>query len=416
MKVLIIGSGGREHALAKACLASSYLEKLFLFPMIDALQDQASCLTTEKADLIPQIQNQKIDFVIIGPEAYLAEGLADQIREIGIPVFGPSADASQLESSKVFAKEFCKKHHIPTPDYETFTVADAAKAFFHDHDPQDYVIKASGLAGGKGSFLCESREEAYDKIDFLMTKKGFGAAGEKVLIEKRLRGQEVSVFISGDDTDFFYWPVASDHKRLSPENEGPNTGSMGAYSPPTFWNEDLQNKVHEKITRPTWKGITENNWDYRGTLYFGIMIDENDEPFLLEYNVRFGDPEAQVILPLANFDVLSTLHACADGNLKTVKDQISFSDKSRFALTLASEGYPFHPIKREVIKGLGQTLSSDVEIYHAGTKKDGDYWITNGGRVLTVCASGGSLQEAREKVYKMASKISWGGLIYRKDI
>lgn len=415
MNVLLIGSGGREHALAWAIGASPLLTKLFAAPGNGGIAQEADCVELDAEDHAAVIEfcgKNAIDLVVIGPEAPLVAGLADDLEAAGIKVFGPSKAAARLEGSKHFTKALTDRCNIPTARYGHFTDAEAAKAYVHSEGVPT-VIKADGLAAGKGVTVATTVDQANSAIDDCFAG-AFGAAGAEVVIEECLVGEEASFFALVDGHTVLPLATAQDHKRALDGDEGPNTGGMGAYSPAPVLTDPLCQQVMDEIIEPTVLGMADAGHPYRGVLYAGLMITE-DGPKLIEYNVRFGDPEAQVLMMRLRSDLLAALQATADGVLD--RFDLRWSDDVALSVVMASEGYPGSYDKGSVINGLDEAAGDpNVEIFHAGTaQQDGDI-VAIGGRVLNVTARGATVGEARARAYKAIAKIDWPEGFCRSDI
>ena len=400
MKVLLIGSGGREHALAWSIAKSPKLEKLYASPGSDAIAKHAEIVGK---DALKFSKENSVDLVVIGPEAPLASGLGNALREAGIPVFGPNKEAAQLESSKSFSKEFMVRHGIPTARSKTVSSLEEGRAALKDFKG-GIVVKADGLAAGKGVFVCPNAEDAARALEIVLSME----AGKSVVLEERLEGPEVSLLGLCDGKIFLNLPTSSDHKRLLTGDEGPNTGGMGVIAPAPAMDAETLKRVKTEIITPTLSGLTKDGLDYRGLLYIGLMITP-EGPKVLEYNCRFGDPETQAILPLLQSDLLDLLLATANGDLsgKDIR-----SSGCAISVVLASQGYPSNPLTGRLIKG----LDPKALIFHAGTCKDGDFWLTTGGRVLAATGVGKTHAEARENAYAIAEKITFEGSQMRRDI
>ncbi len=415
MNVLLIGSGGREHALAWALSSSPMLSRLVCAPGNGGIAQVADCVALDVADhgaVITYCTDEKIDFVIIGPEAPLVAGLADDLNAAGIKVFGPSKAAAQLEGSKTFTKELCVRKNIPTAAYGHFTDAEAAKAYTRKQGAP-IVIKADGLAAGKGVTVAETLEQALDAIDDCFSGK-FGEAGTELVVEECLVGEEASFFVLCDGKNVLPLATAQDHKRAYDGDEGPNTGGMGAYSPAPVMSEAMCARAMEDIILPSVEGMAEAGMPYKGVLYAGFMITEAG-PKLIEYNVRFGDPECQVLMMRLKSDLLPALMATADGVLD--RTNLRWHDDVALTVVLAAKGYPGSYEKGSVIFGLEEAGNEEhVEIFHAGTAlKDGDI-IATGGRVLNVTARGATVREAQDRAYAAITNIDWPEGFCRSDI
>lgn len=413
MKVLLIGSGGREHALAWKLAQSPKLTKLFAAPGNPGIAEHAELVALDvdrQDDVLSFCRSEGIDFVVVGPEAPLVAGLADRLRDAGIATFGPSAAAAQLEGSKGFTKDLCARYGIPTGAYQRFTDADAARAYVRDQGAP-IVIKADGLAAGKGVTVAMSLEEALGAVDDCFSG-AFGAAGAEVVVEAFLDGEEASFFCLSDGKTALALATAQDHKRVGDGDTGPNTGGMGAYSPAPVMTPDMVARTMKEIIEPTIRGMAEMGHPFTGVFFAGLMITAKG-PELIEYNVRFGDPECQVLMMRLKSDLLPLLHAAATGRL----DQVSaeWSDDVALTVVMASKGYPGSYDKNTPIGPLPKT-ADDAKIFHAGTAiKDGEL-VATGGRVFNVTATGGSVVEAQAKAYALVDQISWNNGFCRRDI
>ncbi len=419
MKVLLVGSGGREHALAWALAQSKDCDTLYCAPGNAGIRDCAQCVDIDVLDidgLVNFAKEQALDLVVVGPEAPLVAGLADRLSEAGIDVFGPDAAAAQLEGSKGFMKDLCAKYNIPTASYGRFSDVEAAKAFITQQGAP-IVVKADGLAAGKGVIIAESVEDAHDAVEDMLSGEAFGDAGAEVVIEQFLNGEEVSYFALADGKTILPLTSAQDHKRAYDGDAGPNTGGMGAYSPAHLMNDALEQKILSKIIEPTVAGMAAEGTPFTGVLYAGLMIVDG-EPFLIEYNARFGDPECQPLMMRLQGDLLSILQAGAQGRLDEVRSQVSWSAQSALCVVMAANGYPGSYEKNTVIKGLeAADALQGVQVFHAGTALGDDGEIVSvGGRVLGVTALGDSVEAAQRQAYKALHKIDWPKGFYRKDI
>jgi len=413
LKVLLIGSGGREHTLAWKISKSSRLEKLFALPGNPGIAEFAECVENISAEdnqaVVKFAQENKIDLVIVGPEAPLVNGLVDELSAAGIKSFGPCAKAAQLEGSKIFAKQLMKKYSIPTAKFEVFDNSDAAKKYIQS-EGAPIVIKADGLAAGKGVIVAQTLEEALAAVDEM---KNFGAAGAKIVVEEFMDGEEASILAFTDGKVIVPMIAAQDHKRLFDADKGANTGGMGAYAPAPVVNKKVAELATEKILKPIIAALNAEGIIYQGCLYAGLMI-VGGEPKVVEFNCRFGDPETQVVLPLLESGLLEIMLACAEGNLSDKK--ISWSGDSSVCVVLASGGYPKSYKKNLPIEGIKKAESLGATIFHAGTKKVDDKILTSGGRVLGVTVTAPDLKQAIEKVYKCVEVIHFDNMHYRKDI
>ena len=414
MKVGIIGSGGREHAICKSIVKSKKIEKVFCFPGNAGTADIAENI---KLDLenFENIKNfvleNKINLVIVGPEKPLVEGLVDYLEKFNIKVFGPNKIASQLEGSKIFTKKLCEKFNIPTAKFGIFkTKIDARK--FINNSKYPIVIKADNLASGKGVYICNNENEANSAIEEIFNGK-FGKA-ENLLIEEFLEGEEMSFFIISDGKNIKTFETAQDHKRVLEGDKGKNTGGMGAYSPSRLINPELENRIIKKIINPTLKGLSELGCEYKGFLYAGLMII-NNEPYLIEYNVRMGDPECQTILPKLNTDLIEIFLACCDKKLQDIK--LSWSNKKSLCVVICSKGYPDNYKKYVEIKDLENiNLDENNYLFHAGTEKRDKKIYAVGGRVLNFVGLSKNFADAKKNVMNNLKKLDWSEGFYRKDI
>jgi len=415
MNILILGSGGREHSLAWAVKQNPKCDRLIVAPGNAGIAQIAECAELDILDggvVANFAVENAIDFVIVGPEAPLAAGVADRLRAAGLLVFGPSAEAAQLEASKSFTKAICAAAGAPTAAYAHFTDAAAARAYVQDQGAP-IVVKADGLAAGKGVVVAMTEAEALVAIDD-MFDGSFGDAGTEVVIEEFMQGEEASFFVLCDGTELLPLGTAQDHKRAFDGDTGPNTGGMGAYSPAPVMTDAITQKAIDEIVAPTMAEMVERGTPFQGILFCGLMI-ENGQPRLVEYNVRFGDPECQCLMMRLGAQVLDVMQACAEGRLADA--QANWADDHALTIVMAANGYPGSYDKHTVINGLDvQPQDSFHMVFHAGTtQKDGQI-VANGGRVLNVTARGASLAEAHEKAYAMAQSIDWEGGFYRSDI
>ena len=415
MNILLIGGGGREHSIAEALSKSSKINELHCIPGNAGIEKIASCHNydiSNQQEILNFCENNNIDIVFIGPEIPLVEGLADYLNRNSFFTFGPNQKAAKLEGSKSFTKNICKKYNIPTAKYETFSNAKDALVYIDNHSIP-LVIKVDGLAAGKGVIIAETRDHAINSVNEIFSGK-FGNAGDEIVIEEFLDGEEASYFIISDGESFIPLTSAQDHKRIGDGDIGLNTGGMGAYSPAPIINKELEEKTINKIIKPTIKAMNDYGSPYIGILYAGLMIKDN-EPKLIEYNVRFGDPECQVIIPRLENDLVELLVNVKEKNL----DNYTLKWKENFAITivLAAKGYPESYETGDEIKGLDAIDNiGDVEIFHAGTKTKNNKIVTSGGRVLNINGYGKNLVDAKEKAYSLVKKINWSGCYYRKDI
>jgi len=417
MNILVVGGGGREHALCWKIAASPLCDRLYCAPGNAGIAEVAECLPVGAEDidgLVAQARDTAIDYVVVGPEAPLVTGLVDRLSDAGIPAFGPSAAAARLEASKGFLKDLCAAYGIPTADYGRFVDAASAKRFVRETGAP-IVVKADGLAAGKGVTVAASVAEAEAAIDEIMVQRSYGEAGASLVIEECLEGEEVSFFALVDGETALPLISAQDHKRAGEGETGPNTGGMGAYSPAPALSEALAAEVMETIIRPTVRAMAEQKHPYRGVLYAGLMMT-GDGPKLLEYNVRFGDPECQVLMVRMVSDLLPALIATTDGVLDSV--DLRWTPEPAITVVMAAQGYPGAYAKGDEIRGLDAAAATEgVTLFHAGTKADAEGRIlANGGRVLNVTAQAPSLAEARARAYAAIDKIDWPGGFCRRDI
>ena len=411
VNVLVVGSGGREHALSWKLSQSELVDEVYVAPG-NGGTSQNIPISVDDIDALANFAQEKSCFTVVGPEAPLANGLVDKFIEKGLAVFGPSKQAAQLESSKIWAKEFMKRNDIPTADFEIFDNAQKAKEFVSAYDKQ-VVIKADGLAAGKGVIVCTNNDEANDAIDKILVKKEFGDAGSKIIIEERLDGIEASYIALCDGQVGIPMATSQDHKRIYDDDKGPNTGGMGAYSPTPVIDNKLGSVIQEQIIAKTISSMTKEGIEFRGFLYAGIMIRDG-KPYVLEYNVRMGDPECQPILMRLDSDLYKYLKASSEGKLNDLAE-ISWKDESSVCIVLASNGYPNSYPKGDEITGLSDT-SPNSFVFHAGTKNKDGKIVSNGGRVLGVTALGASLNDAINNAYSTAQKIHWKNKYQRNDI
>ena len=415
MNILLLGSGGREHALAWKIAASPLVTKLWCAPGNAGIAREAECVAldiTDHAAVIAFCKASKVDFVVVGPDAPIAAGIVDDLNAAGFKAFGPTKAAGQLESSKNFTKALCRANHIPTAAYEHFADADQAKAYIRKQGAP-IVIKADGLAAGKGVVVAMTEAEALAAID-MMFGGGFGDAGAEVVIEEFMQGEEASFFALCDGEHALPLATAQDHKRAFDGDQGPNTGGMGAYSPAPVMTEATCARVLDEMIYPTLRALSAMGSPYKGVLFAGIMVTAQG-PKLIEYNARFGDPECQVLMLRMMSDILPALIACADGQLKNFS--LRWYDDAALTVIMATKGYPGDYGKGSVIEGLEDAAKVEgVEIFHAGTKVDGDKILANGGRVLNVCAVGKTVTGAQQRAYQAVDRINWPEGFCRRDI
>ena len=415
MKILVVGGGGREHTLVWKIAQSPRVEKVFAAPGnagTAAIAENLDLRPTDIEGLGKAAKEKGIDLVVVGPEAPLASGIVDYFDKLDVPIFGPTKEATQLESSKVFARNLMEKYGIPCPKGAIFSSYSKAREYLQKQHPP-VVIKADGLAAGKGVIIAGSLAEAHKALGDIMEAKIFGSAGDRVIIDEYLSGREVSLIAFTDGKTVSPMVPACDYKKIGDNDQGPNTGGMGSYSPPGFFSAGMTKKVTKDILLPTVKAMAKEGLPYKGVLYAGLMIVEG-EPVVLEFNARFGDPETQVVLPLLKTDLVDILVAVVQGNLDRVK--IEWSSETCVGVVMASGGYPGSYKTGFPIQGI-DSVDKDVLVFHAGTKLGNDGIIyTDGGRVLTVVGVGQDMAEAREKVYRSIPNIYFEGCHYRKDI
>ena len=418
MKVLLIGGGGREHAMAWKLALSPQVEQILVVPGNPGIAavEKCQCLELSLADLnkvADFAEENSIDLTVVGPEATLVAGIVDIFNSRGLPIFGPTKAAAELEGSKAFSKELMAKYHIPTAYFKTFTDAAAAKAYVEEKGAP-IVIKTDGLAAGKGVVVAMTKAEALAAIDSMMIDHKFGASGAKLVIEEFMEGEEASLLAFTDGTMVVPMIAAQDHKRVNDGDEGPNTGGMGAYAPAPVLTEPLKVKATETILKPIIAAMANEGRRYTGCLYAGLMIKGEDIK-VVEFNCRFGDPETQVVLPLLDSDLAEVMLACATNSLS--EDMVSWKKEAAVCVVMASEGYPAHyPLGLAITGTEAADAMDDVIVFHAGTKIENGKLVTSGGRVLGVTALGSGIKQAKDKAYKAVEKISFTNAHYRKDI
>jgi phosphoribosylamine---glycine ligase len=415
VKVLLIGGGGREHALAWKLAQSPLLDRLYCAPGNAGIAEVAECIALEVADhaaVIRFCKENGIGLAVIGPEAPLVAGLADDLEAAGIKVFGPSKQAAQLEGSKGFTKDLCAEYGIPTAAYRRFTDSTSARPYV-EAQSLPMVIKADGLAAGKGVVVAASVAEAHAAIDQIMTERSLGDAGARVVVEQFLEGEEASFIVLSDGTHALALATSQDHKRLRDGDTGPNTGGMGAYSPAPVVTPKIHARVMREIILPTIQGMAHEGTPYVGFLYAGLMIDKSGNPRTLEYNCRLGDPETQPIILRLKSDLLDLVDHALDGTLHQAEPQ--WDRRAALGVVVAAAGYPEEPRKGDAISGLPKP-TADCRVFHAGTRLEGKTLLTNGGRVLCVTALGDSVKMARTRAYDALDAIRFEGMQYRKDI
>ncbi len=417
MNILVLGSGGREHALAWKIAQDDQVAKVFVAPGNAGSATENKCENValnilDNPAIIDFAKNNAVEMIIVGPEAPLVNGVVDACREAGVKVWGPTKFAAQLEGSKAFAKHFLKRHNIPTAFYDVFTEVDAAKVFV-EKNGAPIVIKADGLAAGKGVIVAMTNQEAFDAIDDMLAGNKFGDAGSRVVIEEFLAGEEASFICMIDGDNILPMATSQDHKRIFEGDQGPNTGGMGAYSPAPVVTSDVFEKAMNEVMRPTVEGMKKDGHVYTGFLYAGLMIDEQGQPKVIEFNCRFGDPETQPIMMRLKSSLVDLVQAGLDGNLPA---EAEWDERKTVGIVLASKGYPETSSNGDVISGL-DTLMTDAKVFHAGTKanENGEI-VTAGGRVLCVTALGNTIGEAQAKALELCEKVTFDGVQYRKDI
>ncbi len=415
MRVLVVGSGAREHAIAWKLRQSARLSHLFVAPGNAGTASIAENLPTSASDmegLARTAREHQVDLTIVGPEAPLAQGIVDLFRAQGLAVFGPTKAAARIEASKVFSKSLMQRHGIPTAAAQVFSSYEAARRYVMKHE-LPLVVKADGLAAGKGVFVCHTQEEALEALHECMEARAFGLAGDQVLVEECLQGREVSVFSFTDGTHLSPLVAACDYKRVGDGERGPNTGGMGSYSPPEFWTARLAEQVRVTIMEPTVRAMAQEGYPYQGVLYAGLMMTQ-EGPKVIEFNCRLGDPETQALLPRLKTDLLELCLAVLDGRLQELP--VKWSPEACVGVVMASQGYPGNYPRGVSIQGL-ERGDKDGVVFHAGTKPAAaGQVVTDGGRVLTVTALGATLEEARQRVYRNVERISFEGAHYRRDI
>ncbi|MBR3371938.1 MAG: phosphoribosylamine--glycine ligase [Rhodobacteraceae bacterium] len=415
MNILVLGSGGREHALAWAIMQNPKCDRLICAPGnagMDAIAECAALDINDGSAVVAFCEETAIDFVVIGPEAPLAAGVADRLRAAGIACFGPSAAAARLEASKAFTKEICAAVAAPTAGYAHFTDADAARAYVRDQGAP-IVIKADGLAAGKGVVVAMTEAEALEAVDTMFGGE-FGAAGAEVVIEEFMDGEEASFFVLVDGETCLPIGTAQDHKRVGDGDTGPNTGGMGAYSPAPVLTDAIAQIALDQIVRPTMAEMARRGMPYQGVLYAGLMIKDG-QPRLVEYNARFGDPECQVLMMRLGGQALDLMLACADGRLEQM--QVNWADDHAMTVVMAAKGYPGSYVKNTEIRGVGTCPEDSFHmVFHAGTVRADGRLLANGGRVLNVTARGATLAQAQQRAYDMVDRIDWPDGFCRRDI
>jgi phosphoribosylamine--glycine ligase len=416
MKILVVGGGGREHTLVWKISQSPLVEKIFCAPGNAGIAELAECVSIDASDigkLLKFAKKEKIDLTVVGPEAPLVDGIVDKFCESGLKIFGPSADAALLEGSKGFAKKFMGRFSIPTGTFQIFSDADEAIEFIRDMGAP-IVVKADGLAAGKGVVVAFDEESAITSVNNCITKGAFGRAGNRIVLEEFLEGEEATVLAFTDGKEFITLPSSQDHKAIYDGDKGPNTGGMGAYSPAPVVTDEILKQVEDEIIRPTIRGLREEDCEYRGLLYCGLMITDSG-PKVIEFNVRFGDPEAQAVIPRIKGDIVPILLACAEGDLSGM--QAEWAEEAAVCVVIASKGYPDKYEKGKPISGLDKAGKvPGAVVFHAGTAANEKTIVTNGGRVLGATALAKGIPAAIESAYKCADAIKFAGKYCRNDI
>lgn len=414
MKVLVIGSGGREHALLWKLSQSPSVTDVYVVPGNDGMSDVASLIPIKgNEDIIDFARLMQVDLTVAGPETVLTEGLADEFEKRGMAFFGPSKAAARIEGSKGFAKALMKKYGIPTAAYETFDDEEKAIAYLKANDTYPIVIKADGLASGKGVIIAQSEEEAIDTVKDMLEGHTFSGAGRSVVIEEFMEGEEASMLCFCDGTNVVPMISAQDHKRIFDFDKGPNTGGMGAYAPAPVMTKEMCEEVNVRILRPIVAAMKKEGYPFKGCLYAGLMIT-SEGPKVVEFNCRFGDPETEAVLPLFDGDLAHVMLDCVHGTLSD--EAVVWKKACAVDVVLASEGYPASHSSGEVISGIEDAKKAGCLVFHAGTVKKNGQYVVNGGRVLNVVALADTLAEAKAKAYEGVSRISWRGMQYRHDI
>ena len=417
MRILVVGSGGREHALVWKLKQSKSCDKIFCAPGNGGIAQIAECIDIKADDiegLLEFAKKEKIDLTVIGPEAVLAAGIVDIFCENKLRIFGPNKAAAQLEASKVFSKELMAKYNVPTADFKIFDHPDAADKYI-EKIGAPCVVKADGLAAGKGVVVAKTVSEAKQAVALIMREKIFGDAGNKIIVEECLEGQEASILVITDSKEVVALASAQDHKRIFDNDAGPNTGGMGAYSPASVVTAELFKEILDKIIYRTIDGLAKEGIEFRGVLYAGVILTK-DGPKSLEFNVRFGDPETQAILPRLKSDLFEVMLATSEGKLSRIKN-LEWDNRACVCVVCTAAGYPGNYTKDEEISGFDQVAKLvDVVVFHAGTKKSGNKILSSGGRVLGVTGLGNTIKDAIIKTYTAVAKINFEGMHYRKDI
>ncbi|EOX1766916.1 phosphoribosylamine--glycine ligase [Vibrio cholerae] len=418
MQVLIIGSGGREHALAWKVAQNPQVDAIYVAPgnagtALEHKVQNVNIGITDIPALVAFAQDKAIELTIVGPEAPLVIGVVDAFRAAGLPIFGPTQGAAQLEGSKAFTKDFLARHNIPTAAYSNFTEIEPALAYVREKGAP-IVVKADGLAAGKGVIVAMTLQEAEDAIQDMLAGNAFGSAGSRVVVEEFLDGEEASFIVMVDGENVLPMATSQDHKRVGDADTGPNTGGMGAYSPAPVVTQDVHDRVMREVIYPTVRGMAAEGNTYTGFLYAGLMIDSTGAPKVIEYNCRFGDPETQPIMMRLQSDLVELCQAAIAGKLDQVESK--WDPRASIGVVLAAGGYPGDYTKGEVISGLPTQESAGQKVFHAGTETQGDQVVTNGGRVLCATALGNTVLEAQQRAYQLADQIHWNGMFCRRDI
>lgn len=418
MNILVIGSGGREHALAWKAAQSPKADRVFVAPgnagtAREPGLENVDIDVMDLEGLAGFAATNNVELTIVGPEAPLVAGIVDKFEARGLRVFGPSAGAAQLEGSKAFTKDFLARHKIPTADYGNFTDVDEALAYVRKQGAP-IVVKADGLAAGKGVIVAMTLTEAEDAIRDMLAGNAFGDAGSRVVIEEFLEGEEASFIVMVDGEHVLAMATSQDHKRVGDGDTGPNTGGMGAYSPAPVVTADVHQRIMDEVIFPTVRGMAAEGHPYKGFLYAGLMIDPSGAPKVIEFNCRFGDPETQPIMLRMKSDLVELCSAAIDGKLDQCRSE--WDDRASVGIVLAAGGYPGSYNKGDVISGLPEEETDGEKVFHAGTRLSGDQVVTNGGRVLCATALGNTVTEAQQRAYDVAARIQWEGVFYRKDI
>lgn len=418
MQVLIIGSGGREHALAWKVAQNPQVDTIYVAPgnagtALEHKVQNVNIGITDIPALVAFAQDKAIELTIVGPEAPLVIGVVDAFRAAGLPIFGPTQGAAQLEGSKAFTKDFLARHNIPAAAYANFTEIEPALAYVREKGAP-IVVKADGLAAGKGVIVAMTLQEAEDAIQDMLAGNAFGSAGSRVVVEEFLDGEEASFIVMVDGENVLPMATSQDHKRVGDADTGPNTGGMGAYSPAPVVTQDVHDRVMREVIYPTVRGMAAEGNTYTGFLYAGLMIDSTGAPKVIEYNCRFGDPETQPIMMRLQSDLVELCQAAIAGKLDQVESK--WDPRASIGVVLAAGGYPGDYTKGEVISGLPTQESAGQKVFHAGTETQGDQVVTNGGRVLCATALGNTVLEAQQRAYQLADQIHWNGMFCRRDI